>query len=76
MRLTNLAIEYELRVKIYSWESESRVNIQTKNFELRKMRYVLHKIYELPVENLSFDLQDRNLSREGIFMLAMYIAWT
>ena len=36
----NLTIEYELRVASYSCE-------------LRKMRYVLHKIYKLPAENLS-----------------------
>ena len=42
------------------------------------MRYVLYKIYELRVENLSHELQPYipNLSHERIFILGIYKAWT
>ena len=42
--------------------------------ELRKMRYVLYKIYELEVESPSHELQARDLRREGIFMVKIYKA--
>ena len=37
------------------------------------MRYVLYKIYELGVESPSHELQARDLRREGIFMVKIYI---
>ena len=50
--------------------------MQTKSCESCKMRYVLHKICKLLVENLVHELLVRNLSREVIFILGIWgVLW-
>ena len=47
--------------------------MQTKSWGLSKIN-MLYKIYKLRVENLSHELQGRNLCHERIFTLEIYKA--
>ena len=49
--------------------------MQTKSWGLSKIN-MLYKIYKLRVENLSHELQGRNLCHERIFTLEIYKALT
>ena len=74
LSLSNLTIEYKLKVVSHSWKSESRVNVNlklpVKGNEIRVTQNLRVTIWES-----SHELQARNLSREGIFILGIYKAW-